>query len=231
MTQDEMKLAAASYALDRFITSNIFLGLGSGSTAEIFLAELAARVNRGELENITCVATSERVASLAKGYGLQVQELNDVRGLDVTVDGADEVEPSTFNVTKGRGGALLWEKLVANASKLEIIIADETKLVDRLGTKMPIPVEVIPFGWSHVAQSLLDMGSEPVLRQRENAPYITDSGNYILDCQFSNIENASELADKIKNLVGVVEHGLFINIVGRVVIAGTNGAYELPLPN
>ncbi len=228
MNQDEMKRAAASYAAETFITNDMFLGLGSGSTAEMFLAIVADKVKAGELSGLTCVATSERVGGLARDYGLKVLELGQVEYLDVTVDGADEVDPKTFNVVKGRGAAFLREKLVAVASKLEVIIADETKLVSSMGEKMPVPVEVIPFGWEQTAARLQKLGCTPVLRRKDGQPYQTDSLNYILDCQFPPLPDPAQTAQQIKAMVGVVEHGLFIGIAGRVVMAGPQGAYELP---
>ena len=230
MNQDEMKLSAAKYALNTFVTSGMFLGLGSGSTAEIFLATLAEYHNSGRLSDITCVATSEKVAGLARGYGLKVLELDEVQGLDLTVDGADEIDPKTFYVTKGRGAAHLREKLVAISSKMEIIIADESKLVEALGQKMPVPVEVIPFSWKHTEVRLRTLGCTPILRLTGGKPHLTDSQNYILDCSFPPIAAPGQLALDIKNQVGVVEHGLFIDLVSRVVIAGPEGAYELPVP-
>ncbi len=227
LSQQELKQASAVYAVDSFIRPGMYVGLGSGSTAELFVMELGRRASGGQLSNLTTVSTSEKVAALAQTYGLNVVGLDDVAGLDVTVDGADEVEPTTFALTKGRGGALLREKLVATASKLEVIIADDSKLVTYLGEKMPVPVEVIPFGWQHTATRLRALGCDPVLRLQADQPYLTDSANYILDCRFQPIEDAAALASSIKQIVGVVEHGLFIGIAGRVVIAGSKGVYEL----
>lgn len=226
--QDELKRAAALYAIETFIKPGMFVGLGSGSTSEIFVAELGRLAQAGQFGELTCVATSEKVEQLAKNYGLKIVGLNEVERLDVTIDGADEIEPGTYNVTKGRGGAQLREKLVAVASNMEVIIADESKVVSRLGEKMPVPVEVIPFGWQHTAARLAALGCEPVLRQAGEQIYLTDSNNYILDCRFAPLENASETAEKIKNITGVVEHGLFIGIVRGVVIASASkGVYQL----
>ncbi len=222
-----LKQAAAVYAVENFIKPGMYVGLGSGSTAELFVKELARRVSTGELSNLTTVATSEVIAILARSGGLAVLELDQVPGLDVTVDGADEIEPQNFALTKGRGGALLREKLVAAASQLEIIIADESKLVARLGEKMPIPVEVVPFGWHHTAERLRELGCDPVLRHFNGEPYLTDGANYVLDCRFAPLADPATLAAAIKGLIGVVEHGLFIGLAGRVIIAGAQGVYEL----
>jgi ribose 5-phosphate isomerase A len=227
LTQQELKKAAAIYAVDTFIRSGMHIGLGSGSTAELFVEELGRRASAGILTNLVTVSSSQKSADLAGTFGLEVKDLAEVTALDVTVDGADEIETTAFGLTKGRGGALLREKLVAAASKLEVIIADESKIVSQLGEKMPIPVEIIPFGWPHTANRLRALGGEPVLRLNNGLPYLTDGQNYVLDCRFPPLSNADTLANAIKGTVGVVEHGLFIGIAGRVVIAGLKGVYEL----
>ena len=227
LTQQELKQAAAVYAVDTFIRPGMYVGLGSGSTAELFVEELGRRSAAGILTGLVAVSSSEKSADLARSYGMEVKDLAEVDGLDVTVDGADEIVTSNFALIKGRGGALLREKLVAAASKLEVIIADESKLVSHLGEKMPIPVEVVPFGWPHTANRLRGLGGEPVLRLVNGQPYLTDSRNYVLDCRFPPLKVDAALASTIKGAVGVVEHGLFIGVAGRVVIAGRQGVYEL----
>ncbi|MEI6044725.1 MAG: ribose-5-phosphate isomerase RpiA [Chloroflexota bacterium] len=230
VNQDELKRAAARSAVVQYVRSGMVVGLGSGSTAEIFVDELAQEINQANLSDITGVATSERVAQLAQTLGITVVTLDEVTGLDVTIDGTDEVEPKSLALTKGRGGALLREKLVAVASKLVVIIADESKLVTALGQKMPLPVEVIPFGWQHTATRLRALDCEPVLRLKnpqEEQPYLTDSHNYILDCRFAPIADPVTLAAAIKSIVGVVEHGLFLGIAGQVIIAAQSGVYEV----
>jgi ribose 5-phosphate isomerase A len=233
MNQDELKRAAARFAVEQYVKSGMMVGLGSGSTAEMFVEELAREVKQGNLSGIIGVATSEKVEQLAQSLGIVVAKLDEVAGLDVTIDGTDEIDPKSFALTKGRGGALLREKLVAVASKLEVIIADESKLVTALGEKMPIPVEVIPFGWQHTAARLRALDCEPVLRLKDSKgeqPYLTDSSNYILDCRFAPIADPVELGATIKSIVGVVEHGLFLGIAGQVIIAAQSGVYEVPVP-
>lgn len=229
LSQNELKRAAARYALERYIQSGMLVGLGSGSTSELFVEELGRAVGAGTLTKIVGVATSEKVEALARTFGISVAKLADVPGLDVTVDGADEIEPKSFALTKGRGGALLREKLVAIASKLEVIIADESKLVTSLGQKMPIPVEVIPFGYPHTVAGLRQLGLEPILRINKNdgSPYLTDSNNYIFDCRTPPITDPAGLDSAINNIVGVVEHGIFTGIAGRVIIAAQSGVYEV----
>jgi ribose 5-phosphate isomerase A len=227
LTQQQLKQQAAVYAVDTFIHSDMRVGLGSGSTAELFIEEVGRRSQAGSLTGLVTVSSSEKSAELARSFGLAVKELADISLLDVTVDGADEIVTTTFDLTKGRGGALLREKLVAATSTLEVIIADESKLVTRLGEKMPIPVEVTPFGWPHTANRLRALGGEPVLRMAGGQPYRTDGDNFVLDCRFPPITDPESLAARIKGLTGVVEHGLFIGVAGRVVIAGKTGVYEL----
>lgn len=228
LSQNELKRQAASFALAQYVKSGMLVGLGSGSTSEMFVEELGHAVSTGALTNITGVATSEKVDTMARTLGITMAALVDVPGLDVTIDGADEIEPKSFALTKGGGGALLREKLVAIASKLEVIIADESKLVTSLGEKMPIPVEVIPFGWPHTIAGLRLLGCDPVLRlMQDGKPYLTDSNNYIFDCHTPLITDPAGLGTAIKNIVGVVEHGIFTGIAGRVIIAAQSGVYEV----
>lgn len=228
LSQNELKRQAARFAVTQYVRSGMLVGLGSGSTSEMFVQELGRDISNGILTNITGVATSDKVDALARALGITTAKLVDVPGLDVTIDGADEIEPKSFAITKGRGGALLREKLVAIASKLEVIIADESKLVTMLGEKMPIPVEVIPFGWPHTIAGLRTLGCNPVLRLNEDGQtYLTDSHNYIFDCATPPIADPAGLGTAIKNIVGVVEHGIFTGIAGRVIIAAQSGVYEV----
>jgi ribose 5-phosphate isomerase A len=237
MTPDEMKRAVAVHTVETYIKSGLKIGLGSGSTAEMFVQELGARVIAGQLQRLTCVSTSDKVSLLAESVGLSVVDLNDVDSLDITVDGADEIDPKTFNLIKGRGAALLREKLVASTSRLEIIIADESKIVNQIGEKMPLPVEVVPFGWTHTCRRLQEIGANPLLRPLTPGgdaildPFITDNGNYILDCHYHAIEFPALVSEQVKNIIGVVEHGLFIGMVDKVIIGGATGVYELPPPS
>lgn len=233
MNQNELKRAAARVALQKYVRPGMMVGLGSGSTSEMFVEELGHAVTNGTLSGITGVATSDKVEQMARSLGIATLKLDEVMTLDVTVDGADEVEPKSLALIKGGGGALLREKLVAVASKLEIIIADESKLVNALGEKWPVPVEVIPFGWHQTAARLRALGCEPNLRlidQDAGKPYLTDSGNYILDCRFPPITDPAAVAAAVKATVGVVEHGIFLGIAGRVIIAAQSGVYEVTPP-
>jgi ribose 5-phosphate isomerase A len=224
-----LKRAAAVKALD-FVQDGMKVGLGTGSTAEAFLEVLAPRL-RGGL-NITGAATSERTAVRARSLGIPIAPLEQLVPLDLTVDGADEADRS-LNVTKGGGGALLREKIVANSSKRMIVVADGSKLVERLG-RFPLPVEVTEFGHVVTARGLAecvgDLGypRAPItLRTKDGAPYKTDGGNVIYDCAFGSIRNPAALATALKAITGVVEHGLFIGLASTLVIARTPEEIEL----
>lgn len=219
-TRDELKRAAAQRALE-FVRDGMVLGLGSGSTAEICLRELAARVARGL--QVLGVPTSRRTEELARQLGVPLTTLDEHPSLDLVIDGADEIDPRTFNLLKGRGGALLREKLVASAARERVIIADESKLVQTLGERQAVPVEIVRFGWRHTAASLAALGCQTTLRQVDGAPFVTDEGHYILDCRFGPIRAPGELAWRIKTLVGVVEHGIFAGLADRLVIGGAAG--------
>src|SRR3954447_11807008 len=180
------------------------VGLGSGSTAALAVRAIGRRAPR-----IIGVATSESTATLARELGIRLATLAEQPHIDLTIDGADEIELRTLNLIKGRGGALLREKIVASATARLVIIADESKVVDRLtAADRPIPVEVVPFGWESTAVRLRAIGATPILRQG----FTTDGGNYILDCLWADMGPAADLARCIDEIVGVVEHGLFIGM-------------------
>ncbi|HVZ68389.1 MAG TPA: ribose-5-phosphate isomerase RpiA [Rhizomicrobium sp.] len=219
-----LKRAAAAKALD-YVENNMKLGLGTGSTAEAFLEVLAPRV-RGGL-NIIGVATSNRTAERARSLGITVAELDQVGDLDLVVDGADEAD-ADLNLIKGGGGAHLIEKIVATSSRKMIVIADESKLVKRLG-KFPLPVEVVQFGHATTARRITEAARKlrreiaPVLRIKDGAPFVTDSGNYIYDCLFKSIVNPAKLATALSIIPGVVEHGLFVGIASTLILARVSG--------
>jgi ribose 5-phosphate isomerase A len=217
---DSLKRAAAREAL-ALVEDGMIVGLGSGTTSELFLEALAERVAAGL--RITAVPTSERVASMARGRGLQVAQLQDVSRVDLTVDGADEIQPRGLDLIKGGGGCLLREKLVAAAASRLCIIADRSKLVSRLGERWAVPVVVVPFGWRQTADRLRRLGSEPSLRLAGSSPLVTDDGLYILDCRFGPIADPGRLARELKGVLGVVEHGLFIGMAKQAIVAGEDG--------
>ncbi|MBL6853977.1 MAG: ribose-5-phosphate isomerase RpiA [Alphaproteobacteria bacterium] len=219
--QDRLKRAAAARALD-YVTDGMKLGLGTGSTAEAFIDLLGPRV-RGGLK-LLCVPTSERTTTYARKLGLSLGNLDDLAPLDLTVDGADEADRE-LTLIKGAGGALLREKIVARASKRMVVIADESKLVARLG-KFTLPVEVLEFGHKttarHLSEAFTSLGYSNIpitLRQREGAIFKSDSGNVIYDCAMGAITSAAKLAAAISAIPGAVEHGLFIGIATTLLIA------------
>lgn len=192
------------------VSPGMIVGLGTGSTASAFVRALGQRVAEGL--SITGIPTSVETETLARRLNIPLTELDAVDTVDLCIDGADEIDPA-LNVVKGRGGALLFEKLVARRADRYIIIATEEKLVNQLGTRLPLPVEVVPLGWKHTARELERIGLQPVLRASDDTPFVSDGGHYILDCETGGIENARELASRIKAITGVVDHGLFIDMV------------------
>lgn len=209
---DEQKRAAAEAAVAR-IEDGMIVGLGSGSTAELAVKALGRRARAGL--HVTGIPSSERTAALARAEGIALTTLDEQPVIDLTVDGADEVELGTLNLTKGLGGALLREKIVASSSRQLLIMVDSGKLVERLGTRAPIPVEVVPFGWRSTAGRLEALGARVVKRD-----FVTDGGNWILDCWFDGGVNAGELVARLDGTVGVVEHGLFVGMTKAVFVSG-----------
>jgi len=200
------------------------VGLGSGSTAALLLAVLGARVREGL--RCTGVATSEATARLAGELGIPLATLDERPSLDLDIDGADEVDPR-HDLTKGQGGALLREKIVASAARRLVIMIDESKLVRRLGEKVRIPVEVVAFGWRRTGEALRALGAEPQLRGGEASPFITDGGNVVLDCRFGAQVDIAALAGGIKATTGVVEHGLFVGLHPMVLVGRRDGSCEV----
>lgn len=220
MNQDPLKRQAADMALAE-VRDGMILGLGTGSTAAIFVDLLGARV-RGGLR-VTGVPTSERTAVQARGLGIALAELGDHAALDLTVDGADEVQPGSLALVKGLGGALLREKLVAAASRRMIVVVDEGKIVPTLG-RGPVPVELVAFGVKTTLARLREAGAEPSLRMGgDGAPFHTDGGNLIADCRFAAIPDPAALHARLKSLVGVVETGLFVGLASRVIVGSAHG--------
>lgn len=224
-----LKRAAAARALD-FVQDGMKLGLGTGSTADMFLELLAERIKGGL--KIIGTPTSERTAAKSRQLNIPLADLDSLGELDLTVDGADEAD-ADLALIKGGGGALLREKIVAASSKRMVVIADESKLVKKLGA-FAVPVEVIPFGHAttkaRIARAAAALGYrnlEPKLRMKDGEPYRTDNGNVIYDCPFSAIENVPALAAALSPLTGVVEHGLFVNMASALVLAGANGVRVL----
>ena len=219
--RDRLKRAAAERALD-FVENDMVLGLGTGSTAAFFVAQLAVRVAAGL--KIVAIPTSERTAAQARQLGIPLTSFAEQRRIDLAIDGADEVQRTSLDLIKGRGGALLREKIVAAASSRFVVIVDRDKLVDRLGEGGPLPVEVAQFGWQATAAALERLGAQPELRRADSAqPFVTDGGNFILDCRFGPLDDPPETERRINSIVGVVENGLFVGRSSAVIVASQDG--------
>jgi ribose 5-phosphate isomerase A len=228
MSADQMKYKQqAAEKGASFVESGMVVGLGHGSTALYAVERLAARLREGQLTDIVGIPCSRFIEGEARKLGLPLTTLEDHHEIDLTIDGADEVDPQ-LNLIKGGGGALLREKIVAQASRREVIMVDESKLSPVLGTRWPVPVEVVPFGWKTQVAYLESLGAEAVLREKDDGEaYLTDHGNYILDCHFGPIGNPTELAGVLNRRVGVVEHGLFLGLATEVIVAGEDGIRHL----
>ena len=223
---DKVKYASAKFALN-FIKDGMKIGLGTGSTASWFVVLLGDLI-RSKGINISSVSTSKFTKKLAESVGIEVLNLDELINLDLTVDGTDEFDDK-LNLIKGGGGALLQEKIVASASSEMIVIADESKCVDKLGN-FPLPIEVVPFGVQStkalIDQLLYSLGySEAlgVIRSKNDNVFITDESNNIIDYKLSKIEDAEELSNKLNSLPGVVENGIFVNLCSKVIVAEPNG--------
>ena len=218
-----LKLRAAQRAL-QLVESGMTVGLGSGSTATLWIKLLGEQVRDHGLK-IRAIASSEDSERLGRSYGIPFLTFEESRSLDLTVDGADEIAPK-LALIKGGGGKLLREKIVASASKRFVIVADESKQVEQLG-RFPLPVEVIPMAAPLVNDSLRELGFTPTVRVNlDGKPYITDEGNFILDCSGLLIENPDTVAAKIDSIVGVVEHGLFLHMADLALVAAESRIIE-----
>ena len=224
--QDEWKRAAAQAAVER-IEDGMVLGLGTGSTAAMFIEALGRRISQGGLR-VSGIPTSEQTAELAQRHKVPLTTFAEQPQIDVTVDGADEVQTETLFLIKGHGGALLREKIVASASKKMIVIADETKLVEKLGSLCSVPVEVVPFGWQATENKLKQIGAKTSLRMISGGEtFKTDGGNYIIDCAFGAMENPKDIAHHLDHVIGSVEHGLFLKFTSLVLVGGRDGVQTL----
>jgi len=228
MTQDEAKALVGKRAAE-MVEAGMRVGLGTGSTSIAFIKALGERVKAGL--KIRCVASSDASEALGRSLGMEVITLAELPGLDVYIDGADEVArlPGLgLALIKGGGGALLREKIVASAAKKFIVVVDQSKIVETLG-KFPLPVEVIKMALPIVEPKLTALGLHPKQRQAKDSsgPYLTDEGNYILDCACRKIVDPVRTAAEIRAIVGVVEHGLFLDMASMALVAGDDGVTEL----
>jgi ribose 5-phosphate isomerase A len=220
MTVQELKRAAAERAVEE-IRSGMVVGLGSGSTAELAVEALGVKVESGLA--VIGVPTSERTRALAEKFRIPLAPSNDWPRIDLTIDGADQVERGTLNLIKGLGGALLREKIVASSSARMIVVVDGSKLVDRLGGLTPLPVEIVTFGAGRTLDRLAALGLAPHLRQAAGGPFVTDGGNHIADCAIPRIDDAPRLAGQLSATVGVVATGLFLGLASTIVVGRAEG--------
>ncbi|MCY1021060.1 ribose-5-phosphate isomerase RpiA [Pyxidicoccus sp. MSG2] len=225
------KREAATWAVDAFFRAGMRVGLGTGSTAVFAVHRLAELRAQGQLLDVLGVPTSRETEALARTLGVPLTTLEEHPELDVTVDGADEVAPD-LSLIKGGGGALLREKIVAQASRRVVIVVDAAKLSPTLGTRWPLPVEVLPFGWRSQALFLESLGaSVTVRRDARGEPFLTDQGNRVLDCRFGPIERPEDLAARLGSRAGVVGHGLFLGLTTDLVVAGAHGVEHRARPD
>jgi ribose 5-phosphate isomerase A len=220
---DLYKQAAAAWAVDTFFQPGMVVGLGTGSTAAFAVRRLAELREHGQLLDVAGVPTSHATEALARGLGVPLTTLEDHPVLDVTVDGADEVAPD-LSLIKGGGGALLREKVVAQASRRVVILVDAAKLSPMLGTRWAVPVEVLSFGWRSQSLFLESLGARVTVRlDSRGAPFQTDGGNLVLDCAFGPLAHPAQLAARLDARAGVVGHGLFLGLATDLVVAGPQG--------
>lgn len=220
------KLAGIKAA--EFVEDGMVVGLGTGSTAYYFVEEIGRRIKEEGLQ-ITAVTTSSVTSKQAEGLGIPLKSIDEVDQVDVTVDGADEVDPQ-FNGIKGGGGALLMEKVVATPTKDYIWVVDESKLVQKLGA-FKLPVEVVQYGADQVFHRFAEAGYKPSFREKNGQRFITDMQNFIIDLDLGVIENPVEFGRELDHIVGVVEHGLFTKMVNKVIVAGQGGVNILEANN
>jgi len=222
---DNLKKAAAIWAVS-CLKDGMVVGLGSRSTATFAVAEIGRLVKNGL--RVVGVSTSEKTSEQARSLGIPLATLAEYPEIDLTIDGADEVELQTLDLIKGGGGNQLREKMIAIISKRLLIVVDQSKLTSRLGERAKLPVEVVQFGWQSTAKRLAALGLGPALRiDAEGMAFVTDGGNYILDCVFGTAKGASELQTQLDATVGVVEHGLFIGLASEVVVGYPGGVKSM----
>ena len=226
--RDRLKREAAEAAV-ALIEDGMFVGLGTGSTAAFAIAALGRRVRDGL--RVAAIPTSERLASQARELGIPLTSFAEHQRLDLTIDGADEVARDTLHLIKGHGGALLREKIVASASARLVIIADGSKLVDRLGAASAVPIEVVPFGWQSTLRHLADLGGAVTPRlSGDGKLFVTDGGNVTLDLAFGPIADPPALECSIRAIAGVIDCGLFVGLASQVILAEGTGILHLHRP-
>ncbi len=218
MDVEELKRLAGEKAAER-VKDGMVVGLGTGSTVKYTILKLGEMVKEGL--DIVAVPTSKATEKLAKEMGIKLANLDDFERIDLTIDGADEVD-ANLNLIKGGGGALLREKMIAYYSNYEIIVVDERKISNVLGS-FPLPVEVVKFGYKRTMRTLKTMGCTPEIRRKNGDIFVTDNGNHIVDCKFAEIRNPEEIEVEINMVPGVVENGIFANLANEVIVGTKNG--------
>lgn len=222
----KLKQEAAEYAV-QFVQSGMIVGLGTGSTAIFATRRIGELLRDGSLTGITGFPTSQVTGEEAHRLGIPLLDASDLARIDLTIDGADEVDPQ-FNLIKGGGGALFREKIVAQASARVVIVVDESKLSPCLGTHFKLPVEVSPFGWHSQLRFLESLGARATIRKNpDGSQFVTDSGNMILDCDFGPIADAANLAGELGARAGIIEHGLFLGLTNDLIVAGESGVRHM----
>ena len=221
---DAAKRNAAARAVQA-VENKMVLGLGSGSTASLAIELIGRRVAEGL--DVVGIPTSERSAALARQVGVKLTDFSRHPRLDLTIDGADQIEDGTLNLVKGLGGAMLREKIVAEASARMIVVADHTKRVKQLGSATPVPVELVPFGWEIAITKLEALDCKAVLRRVDGQAFTTDGGNFVADCGFAAIADAGALQDALKRITGVVETGLFVGLASEAILGSDEGVTVL----
>ena len=224
----DLKEAAAREAV-KYVEDGMVVGLGSGSTASMAIKLIGQKIKTEGIE-VTGIPTSSASDLLARAVGIRMGDLDDHREIDITIDGADEVDPR-LNLVKGLGGALVWEKIVAASTRVEMIVVDDSKVVEYLCQKVPLPVEVVRFARETTARRLASLGCVPKLRITENGePYVTDNGNNIIDCRFVRIDDPKSMESRINSVPGVVDNGLFVGVASKVIISNQDGIRILERP-
>lgn len=228
--QQQLYKQKAAEAAVQFVQSGMSIGLGTGSTAIYATRKIGQLIQWNDLKDITAIATSRETDREARKLGITMIDDMLPHSLDLTIDGADEVDPH-FQLIKGGGGALLREKIVAQTSARMIVVVDESKLVERLGIGFALPVEVLKFGWRSQAQYLESLGAHITVRKNpDGTTFLTDSGNFIIDCDFGPIPDPRALALKLGGRAGIIEHGLFLGVATDVMVAGPDGVRHLQKP-
>lgn len=215
----------AGWGAAEYVEDGMVVGLGTGSTARYAVEKIGERVMQENLD-IRCIPTSENTKKLADESNIPLANLDDVKKIDLTIDGADEVGPD-YDLIKGGGGALLREKMVAHNTDKYIVIVDPSKMVEKLGEDFDLPVEVVPFWTKTTSKAVDQLGCKSRLRSEDKAPYKTDNGNHILDCDFGHIKNKVKLSEELNSIPGVIENGLFIDVSDKIIIGKEKGFDEI----